>query len=577
MSTIEVRRVSIEEVQSVLREVEGCVAPDKYALLQDLFDGYVELMRKLSEQTMTLARLRKLFHLKTSERLVPPTPEEPRDDAEPQSERPSSPSTSEPPEAESSSAAASGVGQGETAVPEPPDANPKKRPGHGRNPGSAYAGPNTHVEHPELKAGQRCPDCARGSLYLLRKTAPVVQINGQPPLVASTYTAESLRCSTCGQVFTAPIPEEAKGPRFKASAIAMIAYLHYLCGMPFERLDGIQKDAGVPIAASVQWKRVDEASTDLKPVYERLIYTGARASGMHIDDSPMKILELMGKRRPHAIEAGLITDPKRTGIQTTGFISFDPNAPPVALFFTGPKHAGENLEALLKRRPLTLDKPIVMSDALSRNVPAHIRPRVIEANCMSHGRRGIFDQLENFPVEARHVLTELAKIFAVDKEARCENLDSKQRMRLHQRKSGPVLGRLRQWIRIKVERKKVIEPNSELGKALRYILKHWAKLTRFLRVPGAPITNNICERLLKTAIRYRKNSSFYKTLHGAQVGDLFMSLMQTARLNGVDPLRYLTALLENRSAVAANPEGWTPWAYEATLADLAHTPVHAAA
>ena len=577
MSTIEVRRVSIEEVQAVLRDVEGCVDPDKYALLQDLFDGYVELMRKLSEQTMTLARLRKLFHLETSERLVPPTSETERNDAEPQQETPPPSSKPEPPEAEPSSTAVSDANHGQTAEPEPPAAAPKKRPGHGRNPGSTYAADNTHVKHPELKVGQRCPNCARGSLYLLRKTAPAVQITGQPPLVAKTHTAESLRCTTCGKIFTAPVPEEAKGPRFNASAIAMIAYLHYLCGMPFERLDGIQKDAGVPIAASVQWKLVEGGATALKPVHEILVDTGARASGMHIDDSPMKVLELMGKRRQHAIEAGLIKDPKRTGIQTTGFLSFDPNAPPVALFFTGPKHAGENLEAILERRPLALDKPIVMSDALSRNVPAHIRPRVIEANCISHGRRGVFDQLENFPVEARHVLVELAKIFAVDKEARREELEPKQRMKLHQRKSGPVLGRLRQWIRIKVERDKVIEPNSELGKALRYILKHWAKLTRFLRVPGAPITNNVCERLLKTAIRYRKNSSFYKTLHGAQVGDLFMSIMQTARLNGVDPLRYLTALLDNLPAVEANPEGWMPWAYEATLADLANTPVDAAA
>lgn len=577
MSTIEVRRVSTEDVQTVLREVEGCVDPEKYALLQDLFEGYLELMRKLSEQTMTLARLRKLFHIETSERLVPPTPEAPRDDAEPQHEKPLSPSGPKPPEAESSSAAVSSASHEETADPEPPVATPKKRPGHGRNRGTAYAGPNNHVEHPDLKAGQRCPDCARGSLYLLRKTAPSVQISGQPPLVATTHTAESLRCTTCGKLFTAPLPEEAKGPRFKASAVAMIAYLHYLCGMPFERLDGIQKDAGVPIAASVQWKLVDEAAAALEPVHETLIDTGARASGMHIDDSPMKVLELMGKRRPQAIKAGLIKDPKRTGIQTTGFLSFDPNAPPVALFFTGPKHAGENLEAILDRRPLGLDKPIVMSDALSRNVPAHIRPRVVEANCLSHGRRGVFDQLENFPVEARHVLVELAKVFAVDKEARGEKLEPKQRMRLHQQKSGAVLGRLRQWIRIKVERKQVIEPNSELGKALRYILKHWAKLTRFLRVPGAPITNNVCERLLKTAIRYRKNSSFYKTLHGAQVGDLFMSIMQTARLNGVDPLRYLTTLLNNLAAVKANPEAWTPWSYEATLADLANTPVDAAA
>ena len=65
------------------------------------------------------------------------------------------------------------------------------------------------------------------------------------------------------------------------------------------------------------------------------------------------------------------------------------------------------------------------------------------------------------------------------------------------------------------------------------MLKHWQKLTLFLRVPGPPLDNNICERALKMAIRHRKNSLFYKTLRGAAVGDLYMSLIHTCYLSGV--------------------------------------------
>ena len=184
---------------------------------------------------------------------------------------------------------------------------------------------------------------------------------------------------------------------------------------------------------------------------------------------------------------------------------------------------------------------------------------------MAHGRRGVHGQLDSFPREAHYVLTELAKVFAVDAEARLNDFSPEERLKAHQRRSGPVLGKLRKWIRIKLEKEKVVEPNSEMGKALLYILKHWKKLTCFLRVSGAPVTNNLCERLLKTAIRYRKNSSFYKTLHGAEVGDLFMSLMQTARLSGVDPLQYVTRLLENVSEVANEPAAWAPWSYQDTL------------
>ena len=98
------------------------------------------------------------------------------------------------------------------------------------------------------------------------------------------------------------------------------------------------------------------------------------------------------------------------------------------------------------------------------------------------------------------------------------------------------MARLEQWLREQIEQHKV-EPNSGLGEAIAYMRKHWAKLTLFLRVPGAPLDNNICERALKKAILHRKNSLFYKTQNGAHVGDVFMSLIHTAELNRVDAVR----------------------------------------
>ena len=76
---------------------------------------------------------------------------------------------------------------------------------------------------------------------------------------------------------------------------------------------------------------------------------------------------------------------------------------------------------------------------------------------------------------------------------------------------------------------------SGLGTAISYLLKYWGRLTLFLRQPGAPLDNNVCERALKKSILHRKNSLFYKTRKGAQMGDLFMSLIHTCELNGADP------------------------------------------
>ena len=128
----------------------------------------------------------------------------------------------------------------------------------------------------------------------------------------------------------------------------------------------------------------------------------------------------------------------------------------------------------------------------------------------------------------------LGEVYHNDKLARERALSPEKRMRFHQERSGPVIEELRGWLDSQLAEKKA-EPNSGLGKAIQYMRNHWGALTLFLREPGAPLDNNICERALKKAILHRKNALFYKTLNGAQVGDLYMSLIHTAELNGVNP------------------------------------------
>ena len=110
-----------------------------------------------------------------------------------------------------------------------------------------------------------------------------------------------------------------------------------------------------------------------------------------------------------------------------------------------------------------------------------------------------------------------------------------------------------------------MEPNSGLGEAITYLLKHWDRLTLFLHQAGAPLDNNVCERGLKKAILHRKNSLFYKTRKGAQVGDLYMSLIHTCELNSTNPFDYLTALRGHAPELARNPSAWMPWNYSETL------------
>jgi hypothetical protein len=112
-----------------------------------------------------------------------------------------------------------------------------------------------------------------------------------------------------------------------------------------------------------------------------------------------------------------------------------------------------------------------------------------------------------------------------------------------------------------------------LGDAIRYVQNHWVALTLFLTVAGAPLDNNITERALKKAILHRKNALLFKTLNGARVGDIFMSLIHTAELNNIPPFDYLVALQRRAKDVCMNPGDWMPWNYQATLARSLQVPI----
>ena len=152
-----------------------------------------------------------------------------------------------------------------------------------------------------------------------------------------------------------------------------------------------------------------------------------------------------------------------------------------------------------------------------------------------------------------------------DAEARARGLSPDARLTYHQTHSGPVLDEPHGWLARQLD-DHLVEPNSHLGQAIRYLLTHWRPLTLFLRQPGAPLDNSLCERALKKAILHRKNAIFYKTAHGAHGGDLFMSLIHTCELEGVNPFAYLTALQWHADTMAANPADWFPWNYQDALA-----------
>lgn len=507
------------ERDALLARVRAVVRPEDYRQIEGMTHALSEIVRLLEQDPMTLRKLRHLlFGPKTEkiDRVCPPA----------------------------------------TAVAPAPEA-PKtkvKRKGHGRAKAKDYTGAHwVQIGHPQWKAGDRCPLCPKGTLRQQKSPALLLRIVGAAPISATGYALQRLRCDTCGGVFTAPAPAEAGSQKYDRSVGVTVALMRYGSGMPHCRLARFQHSVGVPLPESTQWELMKPLFQQAQPLFEELIRQAAQSPLIHHDDTPMRILDL---RRSGSASAAQI-DPQRKGTFTTNLLAYVQDHP-VALYFTGWQHAGENLAEVLRHRASDLDPPIQMCDALSRNRISEFQ--TILAHCLSHGRREFVSVAESFPAECRYVLQALGEVYQVDAQTKELGMNPEQRLQHHQTHSQPVMTRLQAWLQEQRDGQKV-EPNSGLGQAMAYLLKHWEPLTLFLRKAGAPLDNNRCEQALKMAILHRKNSLSYKTLNGARTGDLFMSLIHTCRLNGVNPFEYLLALATHAQAVKLVPQTWLPWNY----------------
>jgi transposase len=538
---VEVDSARLEEV---LRRVERSLDEQDSALVRAVFESYAYVADLVEDKNTSIRRLRQLFFGARTEKTDAVVGQEDR-----------KPDAAAPRDAGAETGLAAGDGSSDET-----DATTASR-GHGRNGAEAYRGAaRIDVPHPSLTAGDACPACAQGTVY---EKAPgvLVRITGQPPLAAKIYALQKLRCHLCGQVFTAPAPEGAGEKKYDATAGSMIGLLKYGSGLPFNRLDGLQGDLDVPLPASTQWDIVKAVAGSLAPAFAELIRQAAQGEVLHNDDTTIKILELMGERGRQEALAGAVGDvgdaDRRSGLYTSGVVALRDGLR-VALFFSGRRHAGENLARVLAHRAQELPPPIQMCDALSRNLPGELE--TILAHCLAHARRRFVEVHDRFPEPCRHLLESLAVVYRNDAVARQRRLSPEARLRFHQEASRPTMQELHDWLTRQLEEKRA-EPNSALGGAIAYMLRHWDPLTLFLRQAGAPLDNNLCERALKKAILHRKNALFYKTQNGARVGDLFMSLIYTCQLNRANPFDYLTQLQRHADAIAASPRLWMPWNY----------------
>jgi hypothetical protein len=561
MSRPEPITLSAEEGEAIIARL-SVYAPTRSdcEILIPVVRLYFWLMFALQEAKLSLRRLRNLLFGKSPKPQDVPTSEAQAQPLE----------VPKPTGAGAEAARVDAVAGSEVDWQISPEAvSPKPKGGHrtgtGRLGADAYVGAKRiECRHEELAPGQRCPVCGQGTLYELPPGVEI-RIDGHALLSAMRYELHKLRCSACGQVFTAPLPREAGVEKYSPRARAVLVVGRYYLGLPFYRIEGYQAMLGVPVPDSTQWDQIEVVGDCCYVVFELLETLAAQGELMHHDDTSVRILTLIKENqqiRADALAQGLSRAKERTGMFTTALV-VRVGERLIALYYSGRAHAGENLAALLEQRESDLEPPLAMSDALSRNEVAE--GLVIRCHCLAHGRRQFSDIEEVFPSECRVVMDVIKQVFDHDEEARDQQMSPEVRLAYHQLYSQPLMDELKAWLGKQLE-DRLVEPNSSLGQAISYMQNHWENLTRFLQIAGAPLDNNLVERALKLFIRQRKNSLFYKSEYSAYIASVLTSLIVTCIYAGVNVIDYFVALQEHRSEVFADPSAWLPWTYQASLA-----------
>ena len=424
---------------------------------------------------------------------------------------------------------------------------------HGRTRAEDYQGCTEEIiRHDELTIGGNCPDCT-GTLGE-HPVAKIIRLTGSPLIHGTAYSVEGFRCHTCRSVFKAKVPEEIEtAPKYDVSCRTNIVLGRYGYGVPFKRIETWQSSLQIPLADATQWDLTTKMYGAVKPVFQCLMQLSSNAQGFYFDDTSGRILI------PPISNT-------RNGIHTTA-IAAEYDDQHIVLYFTSHQYGSENMLEVLSSRDSAEDF-YSMSDASRNNLPrsddSDLLARWILCFCLVHGRRKFFEIHEHFKPACEFVLNQISSVYHHERECQSKKHNAEQRLEHHQKHSKPILENLHIWLTNQWQYHQV-EQNSQLGQAISYMLRHWSALTRFLIVPGVPIDNSFAERLIKVAIRHRRNSLFFRTTNGAKVGDCMMSFIQTARMAKINVFDYLNSLQHDAEAVAACPMDYLPWTYQKTI------------
>lgn len=326
------------------------------------------------------------------------------------------------------------------------------------------------------------------------------------------------RCRCNASIVTAPGPPKLQpSSRYSPEFAVEAAVSKYLDHLPLERQARIMKREGLSIDSQTLWDQLNVLSHHLKPTYETLGQRVLASPLIHADETHWRLLDGKG--------------PKRWWVW--GVASED------AVFYRIlDSRAKESAQSVLSGY-----RGIVMADGYGAyEALARAGPSFQLVHCWAHVRRKFVEIEEHFPAESRWMVDRIGELYALEREA---DGDEDLRRLLRVTRSREVIGEIRAWA---LEQR--VLPESGVGRAIRYMLDLWPGLTAFLEDPRIPLDSNAIERGLRGVVLGRKNHYGSKSRRCTEVAAVLFSLMESAKLCGVEPKAYL---LRATHAAIANP------------------------
>jgi transposase len=391
-----------------------------------------------------------------------------------------------------------------------------------------------------------CP-CCNGQMHVIgEETSQRLDVIPAKYQVIVTHRPK-YACRACeGTVVQAPAPAHLiEGGIPSEAMVAHVLTAKYGWHLPLYRQSQMLKAQGLDIDRSTLAYWVGTAAAELKPVYRRLVEKVLEAGKLAVDETPVKVL-----------------DPGR-GQTKTGYFwtmarddrPWGGSAAPQVVYRYAPSRAGFNAKELLADYcGIVQCDGYAVYKRLNQN-------RITLAFCWAHLRRKFFDIADKGPAPiAEEALRRIAELYAIDKTIRGSPPD--ERVAVRRERSLPLIAALKAWLQARLSE---VSGKSLIAEAIRYALSHWDGLTRFLDDGRIELDTNIVERSMRPVALNRKNALFAGHDEGAANWALIASLIETCKLNDVDPEAWLADVLTKLVNLwpQARLDELMPWAWAA--------------